>query len=120
MQLENRNIVKCILLTLVTCGIYGIVWGVKLARDAVKVKDVNEEIHEMCHDDNCHCEDGIIKSALKHTVSIIFFILIFNFIGQFFVAIVSRNRSGYNIKYKLYKNSVKCLKYDKYLTFKAK
>ena len=43
MQLENRNIVKCILLTLVTCGIYGIVWGVKLARDAVKVKDVNDD-----------------------------------------------------------------------------
>ena len=43
MQLENRNIVKCILLTLVTCGIYGIVWGVKIARDAVKVKDVNDD-----------------------------------------------------------------------------
>ncbi len=43
MQLENRNIVKCILLTLITCGIYGIVWGVKIARDAVKVKDVNDD-----------------------------------------------------------------------------
>ena len=43
-----------------------------------KVSEVNEEIHEICHDDNCHCEDGIIKSALKHTVSIIFFILIAN------------------------------------------
>lgn len=43
MQLENRNIVKCILLTLITCGIYGIVWAVKLARDAVKVKDVNDD-----------------------------------------------------------------------------
>ena len=43
-----------------------------------KVSEVNEEIHEMCHDDNCHCEDGIIKSALKHTISIIFFILIAN------------------------------------------
>lgn len=43
MQLENRNIVKCILLTFVTCGIYSIVWGVKIARDAVKVKDVNDD-----------------------------------------------------------------------------
>jgi len=43
MQLENRNIVKCILLTFITCGIYGIVWGVKLARDAVRVKDVKDD-----------------------------------------------------------------------------
>lgn len=43
-----------------------------------KIKEVNEEIQEICHDNNCHCEDGIIKSALKHTISIIFFILIAN------------------------------------------
>ena len=43
MQLENRNIVKCILLSIITCGIYGIVWGVKLARDAVRVKDINDD-----------------------------------------------------------------------------
>lgn len=43
-----------------------------------KVMEVNHEIHEICHDENCHCEDGIIKSSLKHTISIIFFILIAN------------------------------------------
>ncbi len=43
MQLERREIVKCILLSIITCGIYGIVWAVKLARDAVKVKDVNDD-----------------------------------------------------------------------------
>ena len=41
MQLENRSIAKCVILSIITCGIYGIVWGVKIARDAVKVKDVN-------------------------------------------------------------------------------
>lgn len=43
MQLENRNIVKCILLSIITCGIYTIIWGIKIARDAVKVKDVNDD-----------------------------------------------------------------------------
>lgn len=43
MQLENRNIAKCIILSFITCGIYMIVWAVKLARDAVKVKDVNDD-----------------------------------------------------------------------------
>lgn len=43
MQLEKREIVKCILLSIVTCGIYGIIWGVNLARDAVKFKNSNDD-----------------------------------------------------------------------------
>lgn len=43
-----------------------------------KVNEVTNEIHEICHDEKCHCEEGIIKSAIKHTISIFFFILIAN------------------------------------------
>ena len=39
MEIKQRNLVTCILLTLVTCGIYGIYWVVMLAREAVSVKD---------------------------------------------------------------------------------
>ena len=39
MAIKERNIVVCVLLTLVTCGIYGIYWTVMLAREAVSVKD---------------------------------------------------------------------------------
>lgn len=39
MTIKNRNIVTAIILTIVTCGIYGIYWGVMLAREAVSVKD---------------------------------------------------------------------------------
>ena len=39
MNIKNRNIVTAIILSLVTCGIYGIYWGVCLAREAVSVKD---------------------------------------------------------------------------------
>ena len=39
MAIKERNIVACILLTLVTCGIYGIYWVIMLAREAVSVKD---------------------------------------------------------------------------------
>ena len=34
MNLEKRNIVTCILLSLITCGIYGIYWMIKLNDDA--------------------------------------------------------------------------------------
>ena len=37
--IQKRNIALCIVLSLVTCGIYLIYWDVKLAQEAVKVKD---------------------------------------------------------------------------------
>ncbi len=43
MKVKERNIVVAILLTLVTCGIYGIVWAICMAREAVSVKDENDD-----------------------------------------------------------------------------
>lgn len=42
MTLENRSIAKCIILTIITCGIYGIYWAYKMGTEAAKVKDVND------------------------------------------------------------------------------
>ncbi|MBE6769112.1 MAG: DUF4234 domain-containing protein [Ruminococcaceae bacterium] len=42
MQIKNRNIVTCIILSLVTCGIYSIYWVVCLARESVSVSDPND------------------------------------------------------------------------------
>lgn len=42
MTLQNRSIAKCIILTIVTCGIYGIYWAYKMGEEAVKVKDVTD------------------------------------------------------------------------------
>ena len=39
MNIKARNIVTSIILTVVTCGIYGIYWTICLAREAVSVKD---------------------------------------------------------------------------------
>lgn len=46
-------------------------------------KDQKKEeykIIDMCEHEHCHCEDGIFKSALKHTMSIFLFILIITLI----------------------------------------
>lgn len=42
MKIKPRNIVTAIILTLITCGIYGIYWAIMLAREAVSVKDEND------------------------------------------------------------------------------
>lgn len=44
-------------------------------------EDVGEAIGHICHDEHCDCEhDGIFKSALKHTINILVFIIIITFI----------------------------------------
>lgn len=43
MTMEKRSIAKCVVLTFVTCGIYGIYWAYKTGTEAVKVKDVADE-----------------------------------------------------------------------------
>ncbi len=39
MNFKSRNIVTAVILSLVTCGIYGIYWVICMAREAVSVKD---------------------------------------------------------------------------------
>lgn len=38
------------------------------------------DIGHVCKNENCHCEEGILKSAVRHTFSIFFFILIISFV----------------------------------------
>ena len=59
--------------------IIGIVAGFVI--DAVirltkKDKKEEQKIEEICEHENCHCEEGIVVSAAKHTLSIFLFILL--------------------------------------------
>ena len=38
------------------------------------------EIEHMCEHEHCHCEDGIFKSAFRHTLNIFLFILLISFV----------------------------------------
>ncbi len=40
----------------------------------------NSNIENLCEHDHCHCEDGIWKSAIKHTINIFIFIVIITLI----------------------------------------
>ena len=43
-------------------------------------KEEHTHIHEMCEHEHCHCEEGILKSAVNHTLQITFFILAISFV----------------------------------------
>ena len=43
MQIEKRNVGTCIILSIVTCGIYAIIWAIKMLKEAVQVKDPNDQ-----------------------------------------------------------------------------
>jgi len=50
-----------------------------ITRKQTKKEKVEEEIGNICEHEHCHCEEGILKSSIKHTLHIFFFIIIISF-----------------------------------------
>jgi len=49
-------------------------------------------IENLCGQDHCHCEKGIIKSALMHTLQILAFIFVVSFLLNGAVAVIGEDR----------------------------
>lgn len=47
--------------------------------DCLVKKEEVSHIHELCESDHCHCENGVIRSSLKHTLHTLVFIMIVSF-----------------------------------------
>lgn len=65
-----------------------------------KVEEQEEKIEEICEHEHCHCEEGIVTSAIKHTLNITIFIFfitlvlngIISYIGEDTIAhFISKN-----------------------------
>ncbi len=56
----------------------------------IKKKKQNEEekIIDLCEEEHCHCENGILKSALKHTISVLIYIFILTLIINILVSVI--------------------------------
>ena len=61
-----------------------------------KKEQEEEKIIDLCEKDHCHCEKGIIKSALHHTIHIFLFILIIVFVLNTIIYFIGEeNISGF-------------------------
>ena len=57
-------------------------------------KDKNEEVdvESFCKHEHCHCEDGIFKSALKHTVNIFIYIFILSLVLNILIELIGTDK----------------------------
>lgn len=61
----------------------------------VKHKELEnkDDIHKLCHDEHCHCEEsGILKSTIKHTVQIFIYIFIISLILNYTIHFIGEER----------------------------
>lgn len=57
-----------------------------------KQKETENEIHHICEEEHCHCnEKGIFKSAVSHTLNILLFIILITFIINIIVYFVGED-----------------------------
>lgn len=71
--------ITTILAILVIKLVIGIIAGfaIDVVSRLIKKENIEEQkIEELCEHEHCHCEDGIILSAVKHTLNIMIFIFI--------------------------------------------
>lgn len=75
---EGTNI--GIIIKLITLKVViGIIWGI-IIDFIFRSKIDKNNIHDICEEDHCDCEHGILKSSIKHTLNIALFIFIISFI----------------------------------------
>ena len=88
-KVSPGRIIEILIIKVITAVIFGAAADI-VARMLHREK-AGIDVHCICEDDNCHCEeDGILKSAVKHTLQITLFIFIvslaldtvFRFLGE--------------------------------------
>ena len=51
-------------------------------------------VHDFCDEENCHCEQGIWRSALHHTLHVFLFVLVVNLALSFLLELVGEESLG--------------------------
>jgi len=59
-----------------------------------KKEDKEHNIEDICEHEDCHCEEGIWKSAIKHTVNIFVFIFIISLMLNIIIEFIGEEKLG--------------------------
>ena len=76
-QVEVSVIVKILAVKVVIGLVAGL--GIDFVYHLSHKEQEEIHIHELCEHEHCHCEDGIFRSALKHTIQIFVFLFVISF-----------------------------------------
>jgi len=76
--ISSGSDIKTIISILSVKLLIGIISGFII--DLLLRKKEKLHVHELCEEEHCHCEKGIIKSSLIHTLRTAFFIMLVSFI----------------------------------------
>ena len=66
-------------------------------RRSANALEINEKISEICEHEHCHCEQGIVRSALKHTLIIMIYIVLISFALNSLIFFVGQENLGHII-----------------------
>lgn len=88
--LSERAGIGFITKVLIVKALYGVIAGflVDFLFRKLNERRIGVGIHGICTQEHCHCEKGIVRSAIKHTVSITFFILLISIVLNILLVIV--------------------------------
>lgn len=79
MMVSKKMNIKLIVLVLLIKFIMALLFGY-LVDLIFKKRKTEVQIEEVCHDDHCHCERGLVKSSIIHSLKIFFFLIVTTFI----------------------------------------
>ena len=83
-------IIKILLIKVFIGMIAGVIVDLFVKHRELENKD---DIHKLCHDEHCHCEEsGILKSAIKHTIQIFIYIFIISLILNYTIQFIGEER----------------------------
>jgi hypothetical protein len=57
----------------------------------LKKKEKDMDIHVVCEEEHCHCEDGMLRSAAKHTLRIFVYIFLISLVLNGLIAVIGED-----------------------------
>lgn len=59
--------------------------------NVMKKKEKEMDIHVVCEEEHCRCEDGILLSAVKHTLKIFFYIFLISLVLNLVIGVIGED-----------------------------